>query len=1267
MMSQGKVLPSEIGLTNVKFDTALILTRLRFYHDNYPLKKVRDLRLLELQGITEHEIEDARIGVEIIGHLLTNIQCNSSFPNIESFQDGVTYGLNSLHIQEYHLLDQGSQKTKEEYLSTETDDQLKITPKILNQFYEAMTEIDSVLESHRRISNVGFKFINNHPKVYKDRSCIDTHSMNATWNLAKGMILCKIPGLPHWLLSLDQFLMIHNKIHEIFNVLFIGWAQSGKIWSSDFFKCQIDLLNFMVRKVKSLGNQSYTLFKNFDGIATGYILAQDKTLKNTDPIKNVLAELMSCKIITRRDKVLLERCFNREKHESLEMSAMSKLVGHPDIDSVKGLNKLRGRTFKPNEVDRQEVADLISSMVKNFIQHYLMKYKQWPVVEFSPSSSKTLVYCSFKGIWIHDKSIPTHLPPVTLRDFSQIKIGKVANFDFMDSQFDILKDTALAETRSIIYDPTLRSVSSLKMRRTLVYFLISNSPHTKVREYMHHFKIQSPLCLEYCVIKLTQKERELKEEGRLFGQSPYEERARRCILEYNISKMMEKYNRNQAMTLTELQKFQKLYVLSSLSKRFRDYYVVYISADVEAFNNNFRDTVCGPVGREFFDRILGLEGEYETLMHIFHNSVFILSDGVDDYLYEGQLGGIEGLAQKPWTWIYEAVASRVAEMTGYTYYIMVNGDDLRVILLIPRSEVPQSDLKDHLDKIAENFEKNYGKYGFNLKLQETYKSTELLGFGKVYTSEGVFFSQTLKKGAKLHGLANLMGDYPLEYIKGVFSEGVSTMAYSVNHRYIYILVIIRYLWYLNKYYPDFKNLTEQQKILTTLFPSNFGGFPILPYLRFLYKGDSDLETCWWSLYYFILKWDPPLGEALFKLVTSQLTRTKDYSGLAANPFSLPNSTPPDGISLIKQYIRNKIPQVTKNKEFKALLRQASPQRTKTFIKSLYSCNVIAAKPLSVLYETSACGIINEFVNRFDTSKSIGALITNRFLSIPSIKILQRAKKSDITKISYLINEIKSYHKKSNTHLYLESKNHTDCPTRFSDIVRAWCYYKPIVGITYPCIVDQIKILRGSEVDPSVAGAITFWKEAIPSNINPNYSHGKGATFLGSHTHLKLHSPDLELSQSSPGMKRLSKLLKIYAMMKKLGPQCIQYLERNLEDITGLPADLLKTITYEYQSGSITHRVPTNHWSPLVGPNEFSNRSSFIKSTTRTDPKLKTMGGDFTINFSHIRSHVNLILMYKYEFKGLNNPSEKETCWAVISDCKSCTYEVTDEPLAWNLP
>lgn len=786
---------------------------------------------------------------------------------------------------------------------------------------------------------------------------------------------------------------------------------------------------------------------------------------------------------------------------------------------------------------------------------------------------------------------------------------------------------------------------------------------------MNRVSNSDPLCLEYLVIKLTQKERELKLEGRYFGQSPYVERARRCILEENVKNLMKHYNTDQGMTLNELEKFKKMYTFSRLNIDNSDHYVVNFSIDVEAWNNNFRRPFCEPIGKEFFDKIFGTS-HYEAIMKCFEASRFLVSDGLFDYTWEGQNGRIDGLAQKFWTWIYDTVANRVAFITGFPFFIMVNGDDLRVILMIPKNQISDDELKDYLIELSVQFESEYRKYGFHLKLQETYCSSQLLGFGKVYIYDSAFCTNTLKKVAKIHGFANLMGDLPLEYLKGCMSEVLSTMSYSANHRIIYRIGIVIFLTYLIEYDERVIKMSDKEIMLCLLWPANFGGLPILPYIRCLYKGDSDLETVWMSLFLFIQSHNKQLGDDVLRCNLGFLQQSDNYSPLAINPYSIPNNTPPEGSTKVRAFIRKRLPHIVINKDFKSVIMKASEEKKTKFIKSLFDCDPCPAKVLSILYETSASGLLDEFLQKFEGSKSLGGLISKNFKSVSSLRVLQEAHMCDVNKIQWIVTQIVNKNL-IKIHPFLSNDDEQNkfhgyrCPTEFMERLRTWCWKKTITGVTYPCISDQLNFLDISDLSQlDYPSAMRATRGINSGDIDINYEQGQFKLYLGSHTHLKLLTPHLEITSNSPGMQKALKLMKLYGMLKNLGEECLKICKRSLEEIVGISGDQLTLLTYETTSGSLTHRAPSMHWSPLVGPNELSSRNTHLSFSTRSDPSLKVRAGDWTINFGLIRSHMSLICCYDAEFTGDYVIPKVETSFAKVTECPSCTYEVTDKEVKW---
>jgi hypothetical protein len=65
--------------------------------------------------------------------------------------------------------------------------------------------------------------------------------------------------------------------------------------------------------------------------------------------------------------------------------------------------------------------------------------------------------------------------------------------------------------------------------------------------------------------------------------------------------------------------------------------------------------------------------------------------------------------------------------------MMVNGDDLRVVMLVPKQWVSDQELPDFIQRLFSTFMQSYQEFGFNLKIKKSYTSQVLLGFGKIYS------------------------------------------------------------------------------------------------------------------------------------------------------------------------------------------------------------------------------------------------------------------------------------------------------------------------------------------------------------------------------------------------------------------------------------------------------------------------------------------------------------------------------------------------------
>lgn len=126
---------------------------------------------------------------------------------------------------------------------------------------------------------------------------------------------------------------------------------------------------------------------------------------------------------------------------------------------------------------------------------------------------------------------------------------------------------------------------------------------------------------------------------------------------------------------------------------------------------------------------------------------------------------------------------------------------------------------------------------------------------------------------------------------------------------------------------------------------------------------------------------------------------------------------------------------------------------------------------------------------------------------------------------------------------------------------------------------------------------TLWIHPTNGQRNLCYTHGPEEMFLGMPTDLKVLPPPVTISRSSPGLERAEKILTVAPLLHKLRTVVMEYVISNLSDISGINDDLLLKCCWKYISGSISHRVPANHWPPIVGTNELPTRTSCVGHKT----------------------------------------------------------------------
>ncbi|CAH0394377.1 unnamed protein product [Bemisia tabaci] len=113
-----------------------------------------------------------------------------------------------------------------------------------------------------------------------------------------------------------------------------------------------------------------------------------------------------------------------------------------------------------------------------------------------------------------------------------------------------------------------------KETRLLLYYMVNEKEavnHLKyIQEFCENENIDFAQFLDYLVIRIVPKEKEMKVDFRGYGCKTFMDRARSVISEHNIANYLGKYCHEQAITLSELEIMNRLVSFRRLAKAYRN-------------------------------------------------------------------------------------------------------------------------------------------------------------------------------------------------------------------------------------------------------------------------------------------------------------------------------------------------------------------------------------------------------------------------------------------------------------------------------------------------------------------------------------------------------------------------------------------------------------------------------------------------------------------------------------------------------------------------
>lgn len=1215
-------------------------------------------------------------------------------------------------------------------------------PSEVNRFMYAMLDMRLLVNA--------FRSIHSHTKGKTVKQRVDNRmKLGAKYrvelpSLGAGAILTHDICILDWNSNryiLDNKLMLecYNKIVETHAALLFNHYQAGTCLPDSQYTLTRDFIRHLSIKVSSfrrLGsdvdkfayeNKGFKYLKMIEGIGVSEIIHRNdfyegwnNTLLKDTLWRVVVVDGLDCN--TRFESSELGEILSRATTPQIaEILGLVKLCGHPTIEIEQGLQKLYERTHSHLHISQARVNRSIGVLMRDLFKNYYTCHKRFPIITSRIQTlheglqellGQNINPASPRGILL--------LRRIPLLSWAQVELGKNAEFDPVLNVIPLLKDKALGITRSKVFQmvilPTtvedefqetpLQGQEAARSRttrlgpvvdrRAILNFLLSPHYDRSFTEYINRYEKEDPWSQaveDYLVIKLTAKELEHKAEGRYFGASPMEERNRRIVQEFNAMKFMDAYTPDQLMTPNELMMIKKLYSFRHLGRLYPNSTTFQVSFDFSKWNNNMRSQSVDVPAARLLDPWYG-RNLYGKTMKAYEHALVYYSDPVGQRYWLGQQGGIEGLNQATWSYIFLGGIKQALEEIGVVYQVTVKGDDVRAALVISDREIQRRGVEHVRDTILQRLAALCADMGWELNPQECFVSLTTICTSKQYQVRDTWLPAASKKVMKVESLANLVFPTLEDIVSSVFSTSHSacSQATVVYPSFVTALTVASRTLMIELW--DIKiNVSELTVLL--LWPQVLSGPGSLPLQTFFVRGENDLLSISFSLFRYILL--DPQYTALYPYVLNVLRQRfesdPDFGLLLGDPYAIPVDAPERPMSVLKRIMRRALASWAKNPDIQMLLSHQAEKDASLFRYVLLSMNPYYPKLATALWEVSPFYLITEIMSKFIQSSTVIAFLSRTTHGSLDLNLAHRAlhaliRAAELRKV-YWSTRLRGLHEASAMILGLpvsDVLNTEICTTHLVHEIRHRAWGRELKGITYPSLVDQNILLSGSDLGtylPNVnlegfTSTITYNRDLIQYQCE-EHSHHYAAIpgvvpWLGARTGSKVKLKDLNLDIESPTLKKIRSLIGLRRAGNYFGRTFITIVDQLLAALTGVQVGPLLNVTPEAGGGHLAHRIQINSFSMSTMPN---SRPNLYQLVTMQDELLRAIQQDpedRTINFAarhyftislallRLQSHPHLAVTHPTNLRVLFHGRLLEHNQYEL--CPHCCNIVTDEQVTF---
>lgn len=1148
-------------------------------------------------------------------------------------------------------------------------------PPILLQYLSAsLMIIDTVLRTTAPVQST--------PYVVKLK-------INKTLEVKAGSLVCEIrSGKCTRVVPRDFLLMLSDCINGRLGALLFAWLAECYCIDQTTGWLQLEKIFRMGDQILiHSGQNAYKRFKLLEAVMTTKLL----TLSGTNIFTSDFPDSINTDISEFTDPETL--AFFKEldamstgADQCADLFGLFRLWGHPILDTYKSRDRVKkiAQAHKVVKLQAQQFVEI--SFKKHLCLGYFRKHMHWPNLKID----KLPEYSELR------KAISTgtavNLYSRNYRDDEWLLISGEHTFSLPLSLnlATLLADKSHSLLRSELEATIVQThrCGTATDRRVILSFLKGNTPSVEsiVREFS-----STNINKEYLVFGLREKEREVSPWARLFGLMTLPCRfyfvLTEHLLAHDVVPLFPETTVGDSAIIIRKKK-QQIYKLMSGDS---NYLVGVINLDFEKWNLNMRYESTEP-GFKFLDELYNTGHLFRNSHLVFSKSTMYLCHGVHpvfkfdgartvpltgENVWDGHLGGIEGLRQKGWTLLTIATLKEIADRHHVSMQLLGQGDNQVLCVKVNLLDRSDSAITAAITKFN-NFRHEvftiFDNLSLPIKSEETWSSSELFAYGKDLYYQGRRLGLRFKRASRTCFLVN--EGYPslTDYI-GSLSSSIITLNEECNSSLVPWLLYninLRILTYsLTNYHPLLRTglkswadeevlngrferenhiptmniklqFTAQREILNCWLiaaKSANTGVPGVCPLDLLLHGFPDGLTVSMTWLWF-LRTLPKYKNIAHGLMSPPLSTSPSPLQLCEDPTSIPLLTPPAIKnrlrSLVSQYLST--PLFVKNSDFRNFLNIAlnSQLDLATALFNIEPCNprlmadIIAATPV---------GQATAIVSQVSSTTTMNRLI----YEYEGDNLTVRMKEMELSLINWIVYLI-SIHKRCDTRVVL-------CPTEQARNLRYQGWGKDLVGVTVPLSTHYL-----GEVD-RVEERLSYVIVRMAGGARSLLERAKGPfpEYIGSKTKEKTLKPTtIATANLSPLITRPLRLLRLIGWMVPKQSK----LHKLLLDVYHAATDIDSSQfihEVEQVSGSAEHRYDDSRTSHTITPagSWLASTHNLVNLAQWTD--YCKGGKNKTILFQEII--VSQIKLF-YE-RSLFNPNPYVTTAWLVERCKRCIVDTYD--------